>query len=104
VVSKLAGNKKRDALVTRTLRRAGWKVVRIWEHQLQSLKAPAFIRFRRGKKGQRLKGRVKGFASRGGEHRTLNIEHPTSNGRQKGEPSGLVKRIQRALDVINAVR
>ncbi len=36
---KLAGNKKRDALVTRTLRRAGWRVVRIWEHELQRLKA-----------------------------------------------------------------
>jgi DNA mismatch endonuclease, patch repair protein len=74
---KLAGNKKRDALVTRTLRRAGWKVVRIWEHEL---------------------------ARPRGKHRTSNIELPTSNGRQKGEPSGLVKRIQRALDVINAVR
>jgi DNA mismatch endonuclease (patch repair protein) len=31
---KLAGNKKRDALVTRTLRRAGWRVLRIWEHEL----------------------------------------------------------------------
>lgn len=32
---KLAGNKRRDALVTRTLRRAGWRVLRIWEHELQ---------------------------------------------------------------------
>jgi hypothetical protein len=48
-------------------------------------------------KGQRLKGRVKGFASRGGEHRTLNIEHPTSNRRPKGEPSGLVKRLKSCL-------
>lgn len=32
---KLAGNRRRDALVTRTLRRAGWRVVRVWEHQLQ---------------------------------------------------------------------
>jgi len=32
---KLAGNKRRDELVTRTLRRAGWKVVRIWECALQ---------------------------------------------------------------------
>jgi len=31
---KLAGNKRRDALVTRTLRRAGWRVVRIWECDL----------------------------------------------------------------------
>jgi len=31
---KLAGNQARDALVTRTLRRAGWRVVRIWECDL----------------------------------------------------------------------
>lgn len=31
---KLAGNKARDRLVTRTLRRAGWRVIRIWEHEL----------------------------------------------------------------------
>jgi DNA mismatch endonuclease (patch repair protein) len=33
--TKLAANRRRDALVTRTLRRAGWRVVRIWEHALQ---------------------------------------------------------------------
>jgi DNA mismatch endonuclease (patch repair protein) len=32
--AKLAANRRRDALVTRTLRRAGWRVVRIWEHAL----------------------------------------------------------------------
>jgi DNA mismatch endonuclease, patch repair protein len=32
---KLAGNKKRDELVTRTLRHAGWRVVRIWECTLR---------------------------------------------------------------------
>lgn len=32
---KLAGNRKRDRLVTRTLRRAGWRVLRLWEHTLQ---------------------------------------------------------------------
>ncbi len=32
---KLAGNKRRDALVTRTLKRAGWAVLRVWEHELQ---------------------------------------------------------------------
>lgn len=31
---KLAGNQARDALVNRTLRRAGWRVVRIWECSL----------------------------------------------------------------------
>ena len=33
--AKLAGNRRRDALVTRTLRRAGWRVIRIWECALQ---------------------------------------------------------------------
>ena len=31
---KLAGNQQRDQLVTRTLCRAGWRVVRIWECDL----------------------------------------------------------------------
>jgi DNA mismatch endonuclease (patch repair protein) len=31
---KLSANKNRDILVTRTLRRAGWRVLRIWEHEL----------------------------------------------------------------------
>ena len=32
--TKIAGNATRDPLVTRTLRRAGWRVLRIWEHEL----------------------------------------------------------------------
>ena len=32
---KFSRNKKRDALVTRALRRANWRVVRIWEHELK---------------------------------------------------------------------
>ena len=31
---KIARNQARDRLVTRTLRRAGWSVLRIWEHEL----------------------------------------------------------------------
>ncbi len=31
---KLAANKARDRRVTRTLRRLGWRVLRIWEHEL----------------------------------------------------------------------
>ena len=31
---KLAANKKRDMVVTRTLRKTGWRVLRIWEHEL----------------------------------------------------------------------
>jgi len=44
---KLASNKKRDQVVNRTLRGAGWRVIRIWEHELPRLKA----------KGQTLKGK-----------------------------------------------
>jgi DNA mismatch endonuclease (patch repair protein) len=33
-VRKLSGNKSRDTLVTRTLRKNGWQVLRIWEHDL----------------------------------------------------------------------
>jgi DNA mismatch endonuclease (patch repair protein) len=31
---KIVGNRARDRLVNRTLRRMGWKVLRIWEHEL----------------------------------------------------------------------
>ncbi len=31
---KFAANKARDLLVTRTLRARGWRVLRIWEHEL----------------------------------------------------------------------
>jgi DNA mismatch endonuclease (patch repair protein) len=31
---KLSANKARDGVVTRTLRRAGWRVLRVWEHEL----------------------------------------------------------------------
>ena len=32
--NKFARNKTRDRLVTRTLRAQGWRVLRIWEHEL----------------------------------------------------------------------
>ena len=31
---KFEANKTRDRLVTRTLRRSGWRVLRLWEHEL----------------------------------------------------------------------
>lgn len=31
---KLSRNKDRDRLVTRTLKRSGWRVLRIWQHEL----------------------------------------------------------------------
>jgi DNA mismatch endonuclease (patch repair protein) len=33
---KLAVNKRRDRLVTKTLRERGWRVVRVWEHDLDA--------------------------------------------------------------------
>ena len=41
---KLAGNRRRDALVTRTLRRAGWRVLRVWEHELAGKNQPRLAR------------------------------------------------------------
>jgi len=32
---KFAANKARDLLVNRTLRKSGWRVLRIWEHELR---------------------------------------------------------------------
>jgi DNA mismatch endonuclease, patch repair protein len=32
--AKIAGNKMRDLLVTQTLHREGWRVLRVWEHEL----------------------------------------------------------------------
>jgi DNA mismatch endonuclease, patch repair protein len=32
---KIQRNRKRDVFVTRTLRRAGWFVLRVWEHELR---------------------------------------------------------------------
>ena len=34
--TKISNNRKRDCLVNRELRGAGWRVVRVWQHQLDS--------------------------------------------------------------------
>ena len=41
---KIAANRTRDRLVTRTLRRLGWKVLRIWEHELSRRNEQRLIR------------------------------------------------------------
>ena len=33
---KIEGNRRRDARISRKLRKAGWKVIRIWEHQIKN--------------------------------------------------------------------
>ena len=43
--SKLSSNKQRDKLVSRALRRRGWVVLRIWEHELNN-PSSVFRRFR----------------------------------------------------------
>jgi DNA mismatch endonuclease (patch repair protein) len=40
---KIAKNKARDRLVSRTLRTGGWKVLRIWEHELTLKNEPRII-------------------------------------------------------------
>ena len=46
--TKIARNQARDVLVTRTLRRAGWRVLRIWEHELARKREKRLLaRFRR---------------------------------------------------------
>ena len=34
-MKKLTSNHTRDGLVTRTLRKDGWRVVRVWKHNLR---------------------------------------------------------------------
>jgi DNA mismatch endonuclease (patch repair protein) len=69
---KIEGNKTRDRLVNRVLRRAGWKVVRIWEHELPKLR---------------------------GKHRTSNIQHSTPmNREQASNADKLVRRIKKHLE------
>ena len=42
--AKLDRNKQRDRLVTRTLRREGWRVLRIWECDLKTARWPQVAR------------------------------------------------------------
>ena len=45
---KLATNRARDRLVTRALRQADWRVLRIWEHELaRKREARLWVRLRR---------------------------------------------------------
>jgi DNA mismatch endonuclease (patch repair protein) len=41
---KIARNRTRDRLVTRTLRARGWRVIRIWEHELKRRNERRLIR------------------------------------------------------------
>jgi DNA mismatch endonuclease, patch repair protein len=49
---KLTANKRRDRLVNQTLRRAGWRVLRIWEHALRQATMERATKRRATKKPQ----------------------------------------------------
>jgi DNA mismatch endonuclease (patch repair protein) len=44
---KPTGNKQRDRYVTRQLRRQGWTVIRIWEHELVTSPAKCVSKIQR---------------------------------------------------------
>jgi DNA mismatch endonuclease (patch repair protein) len=44
---KQAANRRRDRLVNRTLRKSGWRVLRIWEHSLTGAGHTVAVRVRR---------------------------------------------------------
>jgi DNA mismatch endonuclease (patch repair protein) len=48
---KIARNKKRGTSINRELRRAGWRVLRIWEHELAKIKMTATPHPGRGGEG-----------------------------------------------------
>jgi DNA mismatch endonuclease (patch repair protein) len=41
--TKIEGNRVRDHQVDRQLRRLGWKVVRVWEHELKQKNRPMLL-------------------------------------------------------------
>ncbi len=43
-LQKIARNKARDQVVNRTLRRAGWRVLRVWEHELAKKNQARLVR------------------------------------------------------------
>ncbi len=45
-VNKIENNRKRDKKVTQNLRRKGWKVIRIWEHNIKSDRMSQIIRIK----------------------------------------------------------
>jgi len=42
--TKLDANKARDVLVNRTLRKLGWRVLRVWEHELTRRREQTLLR------------------------------------------------------------
>ena len=46
-IKKITSNRVRDRRVNRELRRLGWRVLRLWEHELSGDSSPAIDRIRR---------------------------------------------------------
>lgn len=54
---KLAGNLSRDRRVSRFLRKQGWRVIRLWEHQIEADAAIVRLALRRRNSRRRRKGK-----------------------------------------------
>ena len=67
---KFAANQARDRRNTRQLRAAGWRVLRLWEHELRSAAHPSLLRKLRrftGWSGNKKPGQVAGSSGRSRE-------------------------------------
>ena len=56
-VRKIEGNRERDRLVSRALRRKGWRVVRLWEHEVRGNPARCIAKVRAAIEGHARIGR-----------------------------------------------
>jgi|ERR1051326_4918635 G:T-mismatch repair DNA endonuclease (very short patch repair protein) len=82
--NKLVANQRRDRVVNATLRRAGWRVVRIWEHELQQ--------------GTRRKEEGRGMKEGGGRKKGANVQRPTLNAQRSTDSrQKVVEKIRKAL-------
>ncbi len=82
---KFAANRARDRRVNRALRRAGWRVLRIWEHALPKL---GMRSAERGKKGRGRSPLTPALSPGGGE----GVQKPGA-----GAEARLVARVRQAL-------
>ncbi len=66
---KMIGNTKRDRINTRTLRKGGWMVVRIWEHELKKTPTGCLNKIVDAMNGRRaVKARSSGRSSGSSSH------------------------------------
>jgi DNA mismatch endonuclease (patch repair protein) len=55
---KIANNVKRDKLVTARLRKSGWNVIRVWEHDVRKNLSKCFLRICNTVKDRKVKRQV----------------------------------------------